>query len=122
MAYTDYAQVEIKNNDYMDTLYESCGHDQCNQKILKALGIGDERYSEQTEFDISTDDDQVIVTLTHHLDEQDSCTWCFGCGDFLVHGLECDCKERGYDPEKDREPMRPMIDEPDGRLELRPYA
>jgi hypothetical protein len=122
MPHSGYAQVEITTNDYTDTVKESCGHGTCNEKILEALGIGDERYSDKTEFDVSTDEDTVTVVLRHHLDEQDSCTWCVGCGDFLVHGLSCDCAERGYDPEKDREPMEVVLNSNgEMTLELRPF-
>jgi len=122
MPHAGYAQIEITTNDYTDTIKESCGHITCNQNILEALGIGDERYSDETTFDVSTDDDTVIVTLVHHLDEQDSCRWCYGCGDFLVHGLSCECKENGYDPEEDREPLEVVFnDAGEMMLELRPF-
>lgn len=120
MPHVDYAQVEITTNDYTDTVYESCGHDQCNNEILAALGVGEERFTDRDEFDVSADGDTIIVVLRHHLDEQDSCTWCFGCGDFLMHGLSCGCAENGHDPEEDREPLKPMVGKT-GALELRPH-
>lgn len=120
MPHIGHAQVEITTNDYTDTVYESCGYNNCNNKILAALGVGEERFTDQDTFDLSIGDDSVTVVLRHHLDEQDSCTWCFGCGDFLVHGLSCDCAERGHDPDEDREPMEAMVDIT-GRLELRAF-
>lgn len=118
----DYAQIEITTNDYTDTIYESCGHDQCNAKILAALGVGKERFTDRDEFDLSIEDDEITVVLRHHMDEQDSCTWCFGCGDFLAHGLSCECKEQGRIKEdhEDREPLEAMVDV-NGSLELRPF-
>jgi hypothetical protein len=119
MTYMDYAQIEVRNNGYADTSYVTCGHSSCNEKILKAMGVGDERFRDDT-FDLSDDENEVIVTVRHEMDEQDACTWCYGCGDFLVHGISCTCAEQGHDPDKDRESMRPMVDV-NGFLELRPY-
>lgn len=112
-------QIEIYSDGSTHTIYETCGHSNCIEKVLKALGVGDERFTDVREFDIDADGVTVRVSL-RDANEQDSCTWCFGCGDFLEHGLSCDCEERGHDPEQDREPVEPMVDVT-GRLELRPF-
>lgn len=116
-----YGQIEINSQGYTHTLYETCGFDNCNEKILKALGVGDERYGDADEFTVTGEDDvEITITVRGSLDEQDSCTWCYGCGDFLEHGLSCECAAHGHDPEEDREPMEPMV-EVTGALELRPF-
>lgn len=120
MPHSEYGQIEITSNDYTDTLYETCGHDNCNQRLLEALGVGDERFTDATTFDLSDETDTVTVVLQNHMDEKDACAWCYGCGDFLAHGMSCDCKSRGHDPEEDREPLRPMVHET-GFIALRPY-
>jgi hypothetical protein len=115
---SDFSQVEIYSNGSTHTLYETCGHSNCNEKILQALGVGDERYKDQDEFYVG---DVKISVMP--FSEPSSCVWCFGCGDFLQHGTDdggCECEERGYDPEEDREPMEPMVDV-NGMLELRPF-
>lgn len=120
MPHMDYGQIEITTNGNTDTRYETCGYDNCTHIVLGALGVGDERFTDRDTFDLIDDENTITVTVRSYMDEQDSCTWCYGCGDFLVHGLSCDCKERGHDPDVDREPMRPMV-EVNGRLELRPF-
>lgn len=120
MAHMDYAQIEITNNYHTDTAYASCGHDQCNAKILAGLGVGNERFTHADTFNLSDDENTITVVVQRHLDERDSCAWCYGCGDFLVHGLSCTCEEEGHDPEEDREPLLPMV-VVNGSLELRPF-
>lgn len=115
----NFAQVEIKTNDYTDTIHEFCGFDECRSRIL-TLGLEIEgNVFTADEFDLSDGENEVIVTVRDDLDESDSCVWCKGCGDFLRHanaGTPCKCEN----PEEDREPMRPLVME-DGRLELRPF-
>lgn len=116
-----HGQIEIYSKGSTHTIYETCGYDNCTEKVLKALGVGQERYSDSYVFGVTGEDGvKVTITVRGKLDEQDACTWCFGCGDFLQHGMSCGCKEWGFDPEEDREPMEPMVDV-NGSLELRPY-
>lgn len=123
----DHGQIEIKTNGYTDTMHSFCGFDECRERIL-TLGLGIEgNVFTDDEFDLSDDENEVIVTVRDDLGESDSCEWCIGCGDFLRHAnasldstravfFGCECP----DPEKNREAMRPLVVE-DGRLELRPY-
>jgi len=114
-------QITVESDGETHTLYETCGHSDCNEKVLKALGVGRERFTDTDAFTVVDPEEGTEYTIkVESADEQDACTWCFGCGDFLEHGLSCDCKERGYDPEQDREPLEPMVDVT-GRLELRPF-
>lgn len=122
----NHGQIEIKTNDYTDTIHEFCGFDECRSRIL-TLGLRIEgNVFTADEFDLSDGENEVIVTVRDDLNDSDSCVWCKGCGDFLRHAnasLEkdgtffgCECEN----PEEDREPMRPLVVE-DGRLELRPF-
>lgn len=123
MPHMDYGQIEITTQGYTHTVYETCGSSNCHEKVLKALGIGDERFTDADTFRVTGEDGvRSRIVLRHHLDEQDSCTWCYGCGDFLVHGLSCECKKNGHIEEdyEDREPLEPMVDVT-GVLELRPF-
>ena len=115
----DHGQVEIYSNGSTHTLYEFCGFDECRERILNlGFEIPVSLVFETDEFFLNGT--EVKVTVRHSLNESDSCVWCYGCGDFLRHGLSCDCKDRGHDPEEDREPMRPLVTE-NGRLELTPF-
>ena len=112
-------QIEIYSDGSTHTIYETCGHSNCNETVLEALGVGKDRFTDAREFRVDSSGTEVRISV-RSADEQDSCTWCYGCGDFLEHGLSCDCEERGHDPEQDREPMENMVDVT-GRLELRPF-
>lgn len=117
----DYGQVEIYSQGSTHTLYEFCGYDECRIRILHlGLGIPNEGIFGQDEFVVESDGEVATITVNGTLNESDSCVWCFGCGDFLRHGLECECGDNGHNPEADREPMRPMVIET-GRLELQPF-
>lgn len=117
----DHGQIEVYSNGSTHTLYEFCGFDACREVILvRGFEIEADPFG-RDEFTLTDGDGEtVVITVRNSLDDSDSCVWCFGCGDFLRHGLSCDCAERGYDPEKDREPMRPLVIW-NGRLELRPF-
>lgn len=119
-------QIEIYSDGSTHTLYEFCGYDECRGRILNlGLGIPVADVHAQDEFVLDADGTEVRITVNGSLDESDSCVWCFGCGDFLRHanaGTPCDCDERGYDPEQDREPMRPLVMEKGHRLELTPFS
>lgn len=120
--YVDSAQVEVSRDNYTESVYESCGFDQCNLKILEALGVGEERFTDQETFMLDIEGEVVTVVLRRYMDERGSCSWCFGCGDFLVHGQSCQCKEEGKIGSKyeDREPLEPLVNVT-GMLELRPF-
>lgn len=124
----DHGQIEIHSQGSTHTMYEFCGYDECRERILK-LGLeieGD--VFEEDEF-VITGTDRVTVTITvrDDLDESDSCVWCYGCGEFLRHAnaspepdgsfFGCDCNN----PERDREPLRPLVLDKNRRLELRPF-
>lgn len=119
---SDNGQIEIYSQGSTHTLYEFCGYDECRERILKlGLGIQSNPFA-QDEFVVTgTDRVTTIITVNGTLDESDSCVWCFGCGDFLRHGLECECGDNGHNPEADREPLRPMVIE-NGLLELHPWG
>lgn len=120
---SDYGQIEISSQGSTHTLYEFCGFDNCREAILvRGFEIEDDPFG-RDEFTLTDGDGETVtITVRHQLDESDSCVWCFGCGDFLRHadaGTPCDCPDK----EADREPMRPLVmDEPLGRLELRPWG
>lgn len=115
---TDYGQIEIHSQGSTHTLYEFCGYDECRERILRrGLAVTQTEIFEVDEFRVWDGTEYVKITVSGTLNESDSCVWCFGCGDFLRHGLECECEDNGYNPETDREPMRPMVMET-GRLEL----
>lgn len=115
-------QIEVYSNGSTHTLYEFCGASACREAILvKGFGFPVEPAHEEDV--LWTEDGKTKVSVTL-LDESSTCIWCFGCGDFLQHGTDdggCECAERGYNPEEDREPMRPMVHET-GALELRPFV
>ncbi|MER6605708.1 hypothetical protein ABT282_07280 [Streptomyces sp. NPDC000927] len=117
-----YGQVEIYSHGSTHTIHETCGHSNCNEKILEALGVGEERYSDAYEFEVG----EATITVRDHLGESDSCVWCYGCGDFLRHANASPRPDGSYfgcrcgDPKSDREPMEPMVDV-NGSLELRPF-
>jgi hypothetical protein len=118
---SDHGQVEINSQGSTHTLYEFCGYDECRRRILElGLEIPAADVFDRDEFVVDVDGTVVTITVNGTLDESDSCVWCFGCGDFLRHGLECECGDNGHNPETDREPMRPMVMET-GRLELHPF-
>jgi hypothetical protein len=123
-----FGQIEVYSHGSTHTLYEFCGFDACRDVILsRGFEIQSDVF-ERDEFWL--DEGEVKITVVGRLDESDRCVWCFGCGDFLRHAnasLEpdgsyagCECAERGHDPTKDREPMRPLVVET-GKLELRPF-
>lgn len=118
-------QVEIYSQGSTHTLYESCGYDDCRERILNlGLGVPRDQVFEVDRFVVEVEGEPVRITVAG-LDDSDSCIWCYGCGDFIRHanaspepdgtffGCECD------DPEADREAMRPMVVEPENKLELR---
>ncbi len=106
----------------MHTIYEFCGYAECRSRILaRGLDIPEVDVFGQDEFVVDADGEVVTITVNGTLDESDSCVWCFGCGDFLRHGLECECGDNGHNPEADREPMEPMVMLPERKLELRPF-
>lgn len=121
----DHGQVEVYSNGSTHTLYEFCGFDDCREAILaRGFEIEDDVFA-RDEFVIDVDGVEVTITVRSKLDESDSCVWCFGCGDFIRHAnaspeadgsfFGCECK----DPEEDREPMRPLVqEEPLGQLKL----
>jgi hypothetical protein len=108
-------QVVVSNDRETLSVYENCGGTSCMGKILKAVGVTDGG-SDSGPFLVGKG---LTVEVMSH-EEKDGCTWCFGCGAFLEHGLSCDCRERGYDSGVDRDPMRPMVDVT-GDLALRPF-
>ena len=116
-------QVEIYSNGSTHTLYEFCGYDQCRELILaKGLGIKGDVFAGD-EFRFNSEGTAVRVTVSP-LDEPSSCIWRYGCGDFIQHGTDdggCECEERGYNPQADREPLRPMVVE-NGMLELKHWG
>lgn len=120
---SDYGQIEVNSQGSTRTLYEFCGFDNCREAILvRGFEIEDDPFG-RDEFTLTDGDGETVtITVRSQLDESDSCVWCFGCGDFLRHanaGKPCGCEDK----ETDREPMRPLVmDEPLGRLELRPWG
>lgn len=122
-------QIEVYSDGSTHTLYEFCGDDGCREAILiKGFEIQSDIFA-RDEFWL--DDGDVKISVVSPLDDSDSCVWCFGCGAFLRHAnaspesgggfFGCECAERGYDPEKAREALRPMVLE-NGQLELRHYT
>lgn len=117
----DHGQIEVHSDGETHTLYEFCGFDTCRELILeKGFEITEDPFT-RDEFELEDGDGEyVTVTVQNSLDESDRCVWCYGCGDFLRHGLSCTCAEEGHDPTQDREPLRPLVVE-NGQLELRPW-
>lgn len=105
--------VMINHGGYTDTLYDTCDSTGCVHAVLYAVGVSRgtlENLNHPLDIDGHPLDVNVSVSVERS-GEQDSCTWCAACGDFLSHGLSCDCAERGHDPERDREPLdRPHVD------------
>lgn len=113
-------QIEIYSDGSTHTLYECCGYDECRERILNlGLGILRDEVFTRDRFLVEVGGEPVRITVKP-LDDPSSCIWCYGCGDFLAHGEGCECEDRGYNPETDREPMRPLVVE-NGRLELTPF-
>lgn len=114
-------QIEIYSRGSTHTLYTTCGSDPCRRTIL-IRGFGIPSWEVDSDREVFEVEDARITVAP--LDEPPSCIWCYGCGAFIQHGADdggCECAERGYDPEADREPLRPMVHET-GLLELRHYA
>ena len=117
----DHGQIVVQGYGETHALYEFCGFDSCREVILtKGFEITADPFG-RDEFELEDGDGgHVTIIVQSSLDESDSCVWCFGCGDFLRHGLSCQCATQGHGSEQDREPMRPLVVE-NGRLELRPW-
>lgn len=100
-------EVLIRHGGYTDTAYSTCGYKHCNDAVLLAVGVSAadlELYGDDLN-DHPVGDDTYVTVVS--LGETDSDEFCAGCGDFLRHGLECECEN----PEEDRENLnRPHID------------
>lgn len=117
---TDSVQIEIYSRGSTHTLYECCGFDDCRRKILhNGLGIPESEVFQRDQFFTQAEREPIRITVTEP-NEPSSCIWCFGCGDFIQHGSDCECGDNGHNPEADREAVRPMVVET-GLLELRPF-
>lgn len=99
--------VAINNDGYTDTLYETCGDTGCVETVLYTVGVsgGTLRYLEHV-LDIEGHPlDKGVSVDVLRSGEQDACTWCACCGEFITHGLSCDCEERGHSPNEPREAL-----------------
>lgn len=99
--------VAINHDGYTETLYETCGSTMCVNTVLYAVGMS-RGTLDGLKHPLDVEGHPLDVNVWVNVlptSEQDACTWCAGCGDFISHGLSCDCAERGHDPEQDREPM-----------------
>lgn len=95
--------VAIDSRGYTDELYETCGSQRCTEAVLTAVGVD---LAGRTPGDISREDvgDGVRVSVLV-AGETDYGVWCVACGEFLHHGLECDCATDGDGLQPDRAPQ-----------------
>lgn len=89
--------IAINHRGYTDELHESCGSQRCSTAILEAVGVTlNGRHPSEVTDEPAGDGVQVSVLLAG---ETDYDVWCAACGEFLHHGLSCDCSSSA-----DREP------------------
>lgn len=92
-------QVLIRNSGYTDTAYATCGHSNCTRAVLAAVGVNMRNLAPEDVNEVPVGDDTYVTC--GFLGESDSDEWCAACGDFLRHGMNCECP----DPDRDREPL-----------------
>ena len=92
--------LEIWRKGYTEDLFYYDFSGCLSEAIRKFTGLPDS--DPRLDTGTYTTDDGIRYTwcqLTSF--ESDSDVWCKGCGDFMQHGLECECA----DPTTDREPL-----------------
>lgn len=86
-------QILITHGGYTDVSHPTCGNVHCTEAVLIAIGVPDSVLAGQgidlSDLDIGNDTQVTVAPLG----EQDSDVWCSTCGDFVQHGLNCDCPE-----------------------------
>lgn len=96
-------EILIWNNGYTDTAYSTCGEYECTAQVLARLGVPgkviEREGSGLTDFPL----DKITKVSVQPLGEGDSDEWCAakGCGEFIRHGMECECPlEDGEKPDR----------------------
>ena len=96
--------IAVNRRGYTEDLYSTCGHDRCVIAVLEAVGVKtDGSHLEEIISEPAGDDTTVSVLLSG---ETDYDVWCAACGEFLHHGLECDCPTDDTGVQPDRDPAR----------------
>lgn len=81
--------ITISRGGQTEDLHESCGSSRCSQAILEALGVN---VAGRRPADIDGEDVGSGVRISVlPAGETDYDVWCAACGEFLHHGLSCDC-------------------------------
>ncbi|MCV7247642.1 hypothetical protein H7J07_05310 [Mycobacterium koreense] len=93
--------MAINSRGYTDELYESCGSPRCTTAILEAVGVGMDGLDASEIHTVSAGNGVTVAVVS--AGETDYDVWCAACGEFLHHGLECDCAadEDGTLPDRD---------------------
>lgn len=89
--------ITISRGGQTEDLHESCGSPRCSVAILEALGVN---VSGRRPADIDSEDVGGATRISVlPAGETDYDVWCAACGEFLHHGLSCECPNSA-----DREP------------------
>lgn len=87
--------IAITNHGYTDTLHETCGETHCVTSVLYAVGVSRSTLGALEHLlDIEGHPlDKGVTVSVERAGECDYDTWCAACGDFISHGLECECPD-----------------------------
>ena len=95
--------IAVEHDGQTVDVHHTCGFENCLVQGLMKMGLPLRDawklvLDEVQEYRI--DDLDVVITLVDP-SKSNVDTWCAWCGDFLSHGLECDCPDK----HKEREPQ-----------------
>lgn len=108
-------EILIWNNGYTDTAYTTCGEFSCTEEVLLRLGVPQEvietEGTDLSDFEL----DATTKVTVKSLPEGDSDAWCAakGCGEFIRHGMNCECPVDEWDDQID-----PVRSYPEGHVNL----
>jgi hypothetical protein len=93
--------IVVEHDGQTADVHRTCGHSNCLVGALMKIGVPElDAYKltgdELTRYVFPDGDGDVVIELTDP-GKCDGDTWCVWCGDFLTHGLSCEC------PDKDTE-------------------
>lgn len=106
-----YEEILITHDDYTDTAYPTCGEVRCSMAVLAAVGLSEQMMAEhgvdspEEVFELSIGENTQVTCA--RLGETGSDEWCAACGEFLGHGVDCECPDKDTDRD---DQDRPHID------------
>lgn len=90
--------VLVENDGHTESAYSSCGSYACTAAVLRCLGVPGKVIERERAMVYNFPMGDGVFVSVSTLGESDSDEWCAapGCGEFLHHGLNCECEYDEY--------------------------